>query len=78
VPRSIHTPAQQRLSQMLREERTTRGVLQVDLARRLDRHQSYVSKYESGERRLDLIELGEIADALGFDLAKFVRRFRSI
>jgi transcriptional regulator with XRE-family HTH domain len=56
---------------------------QADVARRLDRSQSYVAKYEKGERRIDVIEFLEIADAIGFDPAKVVielmpRRRRSI
>lgn len=75
VPRTVHSAAQKRLSEMLRKERDDRGVLQAELAARLGRHQSFVSKIESGERRVDLVELQEIAEALGFDLVKFVRRF---
>jgi transcriptional regulator with XRE-family HTH domain len=47
----------------------------VDLARRIGQPQSFVSKYESGERRLDLVELREICDAVGVSLEVFVRRF---
>jgi len=45
------------------------------LAKRLGRPQSYVSKYESGERRLDLVELEEIALAVGSTLSAVVNRF---
>ena len=41
------------------------GVTQAELARRLEKPQSYVSKSESGERRLDFVELVELAEALG-------------
>lgn len=41
---------------VLRELRLTAGLRQSDVAERLDVHQSFVSKYESGERRLDLVE----------------------
>ncbi len=50
---------------------------QVDLANRLQRPQSYVSKYESGERRLDLLELKQICCALGTSLEEFVRKLES-
>jgi transcriptional regulator with XRE-family HTH domain len=53
------------------------GLSQVDLARRLRRPQSFVSKYESGQRRLDLIELRAISRALGVDLLDLVRRFEA-
>jgi transcriptional regulator with XRE-family HTH domain len=48
---------------------------QVDLAEALGEPQSYVSRYESGERRLDLLELREVCNALKLPIAEFVRRF---
>jgi transcriptional regulator with XRE-family HTH domain len=48
---------------------------QVDLAERLERPQSFVSKYEAGERRLDLVELREIAYELGTNLPRLVQLF---
>jgi ppGpp synthetase/RelA/SpoT-type nucleotidyltranferase len=47
----------------------------MDLAERLKKPQSFVSKYESGERRLDLVELNEVCDKIGIRLMTFVRRF---
>jgi transcriptional regulator with XRE-family HTH domain len=46
---------------------------QVQLATHLKRPQSFVSKYENGERRIDLIEFLEIAAALGLDPTDFIR-----
>ena len=39
--------------------------------------QSYVSKYESGERRLDLLELRQVCNALDISLEAFIRRLES-
>ena len=50
---------------------------QVDLAERLRQPQSYVSKYESGERRLDLLELRQVCKALDISLETFIRRLES-
>ena len=44
--------------------RHEQGLTQSDVAVRLGKHQSYVSKYESGERRLDVIEFIEVCRAL--------------
>ncbi len=49
------------------EARQARGLKQIDLAAALGRPQSYVSNYERGERRLDIVEFFEIAHALGAD-----------
>jgi transcriptional regulator with XRE-family HTH domain len=61
---------------MLRQAREDAGLRQVDLAARLKRSQSYVTKYEAGERRLDLYELGAVCGALGVSLIEFVGRYR--
>ena len=53
--------------QLLVRLRQEKGITQTQLAEKLKRPQSFVSKYESGERRLDLIEFLEIAKALQID-----------
>jgi transcriptional regulator with XRE-family HTH domain len=63
------------LLELLRRVRTEAGLRQVDLAEKLHQPQSFVSKYESGERRLDLLELSKVCKACGISLAKFVERF---
>ena len=65
------------LQEALRELREEAGMKQVDVAKKLKKHQSYVSKYETGERRLDLIELEQIALALGLDLPALVSRYQA-
>lgn len=60
---------------LLRQLRVEARLRQADLAERLGRPQSFVSKYESGERRLDLVELRDICSILGIPLAEFVQRF---
>jgi transcriptional regulator with XRE-family HTH domain len=49
------------------EARKSSGLTQTTLARRLARPQSYVSKYERGERRIDFLEFLEISEELGID-----------
>lgn len=65
----------EKLQALLREIRREAGLRQIDVAERLHEHQSFVSKYESGERRLDLIELREVCQVLGIRLGDLVRRF---
>ena len=50
------------------------GLSQVELAARLHRPQSYVSKYESGERRLDLVEFIEVAEAIGCEAGSLLKK----
>jgi len=48
---------------------------QAEVAEKLSVPQSYVSKYETGERRLDLVETLEVLNALGEESAAFIREF---
>lgn len=62
------------VGRLLRGFRLAADLTQGEVAARLDRPQSYVSKYETGESRLDVLELREVLTALGVDLAAFSRR----
>ena len=73
--KSIGTREHQRVARLLRGIRIEAGLTQAEVAKKLAATQSFVSKYEAGERRLDVIELRTICKALGVDLAEFVRRF---
>ena len=64
----------EKLRDLLRQIRTDSGFTQAELAERIGVPQSFVSKYESGERRLDILELKEVCQALGSSLLDFVRR----
>ena len=59
---------------LLREVRQEAGLRQRDLAERIGVPQSFVSKCESGERRLDIVELRALCVALGMPLSDFVDR----
>lgn len=63
------------LTTLLRQVRLDAELTQAALAERLQQTQSYVSKYESGEQRLDLIEINAICKAVGIDLRDFVDRY---
>lgn len=74
------TPGEQdqRLRLLLRLIRQEVGLTQLQVAQTLGRPQSYVSKYESGERNLTFIEVEEVCDSLGISLSDFVYRFEGI
>ena len=78
MPRSRRSPRRARLQEILIEKRNAAGLTQVALAKLLRRPQSFVSKYETGERRLDVIELIEVSEALGADPAAIVRALRRV
>lgn len=63
-----------RFLSLVRQIRLDAGLRQADLARKLGEPQSFVSRYESGDRRLDVLELRHICEALGVSLADFVKR----
>lgn len=64
----------ERFRRLLVQVRKKAGLTQVAVAARLGRPQSYVSKYESGERRLDVVEFLEVAVALRADPAALIKR----
>jgi transcriptional regulator with XRE-family HTH domain len=70
----VGNEAHKRLRKLLIQTRKQAGLTQADLAARLKRPQSFISKYERGERRLDLVEFGEVAKALGIDPVRFLGR----
>lgn len=60
------------LIELIYRLRTNAGITQVELSEILDVPQSFISKIETGERRVDLIELKAICNALGSNLKEFV------
>lgn len=63
------------LAGLLRQIRLDAGLTQSQLAASIGQTQSYVSKYENGEQRLDLIELETVCGAAGISLPAFVERY---
>lgn len=60
---------------LLRQVRLDAGLRQTDVAKKLGKPQSFVSNYESGERRLDLLELQAVCEVVGINVGDFVGRF---
>ena len=73
VKKTTYLAQQKRLLALLRETRTKAGLTQAELASRLHRDQTFVSKYETGERRLDILELRDVCRAIGIDFKQFIR-----
>jgi transcriptional regulator with XRE-family HTH domain len=75
VPRTLYTTDHERLVELLRHYRQRAGLRQAEVAERLGRPQSFVSKVEAGQRRLDLIELNAICVALDVSVVTVVKRW---
>ncbi len=73
MTRSVFSERYRTLCRLLVEARKKRGLTQTEVAAKLRRPQSFVSKYESGERRLDVVEFIEVAAILGTDGESILR-----
>ena len=69
---------QRALLSLLRQIRADAGLRQTDLAEALGMPQSVVSKYESGERRLDILELRQVCTVVGIELSDFCARLEKL
>ena len=67
MTKSIFSPAYKIFLDAIVEARKNAGVSQVELAKRLNKPQPFISYYERGERRVDMIEFIAIMNALGAD-----------
>jgi transcriptional regulator with XRE-family HTH domain len=75
MEKSVHTPEYTLLLRMLRELRQSAGVTQTELAERVGQTQSFISKWERGEVRLDVVQLLAICRVLGTTLTTFVQDY---
>lgn len=72
----LHTAEHRRLTAALAKARVDAGLTQYELADRLGVDQTYVSKYEGGRRRLDVVEFMRIVAALGVDYRDIITAMR--
>lgn len=73
MPKSLRSPDHVRLVEILTAARKRTGLTQRHVAEALGRPQSFVAKYEGGERRLDVVEFVAVARALNTDPLKLLR-----
>ena len=74
MKKSRHSPKYRRILRLLRALREEQGLLQADVARKFGGYASFVSKCESGERRIDVVELAEFCKVYGISLSEFLKR----
>ena len=72
MTKSVYTQQYRRFRAQLIQARKAAGLTQVELATQLNRPQSFVSKVERGERRLDVVEFLEVARVLRLDVMAFL------
>lgn len=70
--KSIYHPNYEIFIDYLKTVRIQAGLTQIELGTKIGMDQTYVSKYENRERRIDLLELRTICNALGISLIDFV------
>jgi transcriptional regulator with XRE-family HTH domain len=75
IGKSVHSSDQAAFCELMVGARKAAGLTQHALALRLKKPQSFVAKYEGGERRLDIVEFIGIASALGTDPLKLMAAF---
>jgi transcriptional regulator with XRE-family HTH domain len=76
MPRPQHSARYKELCRILIDARKKTGLTQAVVAERLQKPQSFVAKYENGERRLDVIELLDVAVALGTRPETLIRQLQ--
>ena len=73
ISKSVHSADLAAFCALMIKARKAAGLTQDDLARRLKKPQSFVAKYEGGERRLDVVEFLAITRAIGADPVRILR-----
>ena len=73
VTKTIHTSNQRAFRELMLQARRNAGLTQRELAERLDKPQSFIAKYEGGERRLDVLEFVTIATVIGADPLRLLK-----
>lgn len=72
MDKSIHSKEYKIVLERMRKARLEAGLTQVQVANKLGHHQSYVSKIESGERRVDVVELNKFAKLYSKSVSYFL------
>ncbi|MEW6410349.1 MAG: helix-turn-helix transcriptional regulator [Nitrospirota bacterium] len=73
MPKTIHSEKYRKLVSKLKSARREAGFTQIQVAKRLKKTQSYISKVEAGEQRIDVIELKMFADLYKKVLNYFIK-----
>jgi transcriptional regulator with XRE-family HTH domain len=80
MSKSLYSERHKHLASAIAQQRREAGMTQADVAQAMSstRHQSFIAKIESGERRVDLVELLRLADIIGLNLEAVIRTLRDV
>jgi len=80
MAKSLYSERHKRLVAAIADQRRAKGWSQAELASAVSstRHQSYIAKIESGQRRIDLVELLKIAGIIGLDVHALIDQLAAI
>lgn len=76
MPKALHTGPYKLFRALLAQARQHAGLTQAAVARKLGKPQSFVAKYENGERRLDVLEFLDVAAAINCDPVSILKKLR--
>ncbi|RTL53987.1 MAG: XRE family transcriptional regulator [Bradyrhizobiaceae bacterium] len=74
MSRTLRSARQKKLVALIIAERKAAGLTQADVAKKMRRYQSIIANIESGERRIDVVEFMELAEAIGFRPGPLIER----
>jgi len=75
MEKSIFTREYKLFLKLLKSERISRNISQLELGKLIGQTQSFISKCERGERRLDLVEVQRICDVLNISFSSFAKKY---
>ncbi|WP_202325443.1 helix-turn-helix domain-containing protein [Mesorhizobium sp. 113-3-9] len=78
MPKSLHSKRHLMIAAALAEQRRLKGMSQAQVAKAFGRYQPFIANIESGERRIDLVELLDIAAIIDLDVEALLRRLRQL
>lgn len=78
MSRTLQSSRHEALRAFLVEKRKKAGLTQAAVAAKLKRYQSFVASVETGQRKVDVVELLAFAEAIGFDPREAIKRLRAV
>lgn len=80
MTKSLYSERHKRLAKAIAKQRGDRHLTQAEVAQAMGstRYQSYIAKIESGQRRIDIVELLRLAEIIGLDVHKLIDQLMAI